>query len=184
MNKLENKFISISSLVIAFFLVAFPSSVLTSELPKMKAINVYSTESLKENLFALHIEINADEKVRLYSWRGKIYPMLIGNSLKIKINGEEIILKGQIGEGKNHIIENVEKVYPKTPHRLDIVEAKSFKYPHPLVLKITNKEGKTIDECLKLTLHYDTTDPIYRYGERKFSPLKLKSNEVRICPSK
>lgn len=121
------------------------------------------------SLVEIGITVSAAEDVSLYSWQGAIYPML-GRGLSVEVWGET---------GRSYRVEAVGVALPKFPHEDDLVVAREYTYPKPLIVRLMDQSGDPVTGCVHLTVVYDTRGDAFA-GSR-FSILHLQSKPARIC---
>lgn len=128
---------------------------------------VSSVENDDSRFFELRVQIRAPRPIRIYSWRGQIYP-LIGSGLAVKATDPQ---------GREVPLVPVEVFMPEVPHSADVVESASYEYSRSLRLK--TKSGGSNPPCIMVSLVYDTTADIFR--KPGLTPIQAESNLVRFC---
>jgi hypothetical protein len=118
----------------------------------------------------LKVHFDSDVPVRIYSWRGHLYPLL-GSAVKIRIADEA---------GRIFRASRVDTFVPEFPHKLDVVETLKYEYPQALRLRISAGPGMRRKGCWSISITYDTRKSVY--VNAGLSPIRTVSEAVRICP--
>lgn len=136
-----------------------------------------ATESLTATLnqveddgtVSLRLEFSFAEPKAVYSWRGRIYPLL-GHALKVRFE--------RTGDQELRV-EPLAQAVPKLPHPADVVVGRLHSFPD-LGFRIVDQDGGPFTGCVDLVLTYDTTGSTL-YEQAGLDALRLETPPLRVC---
>lgn len=147
-----------------FLALALGASSVTHGAPAKPTLKIESAGFATDGRLSLSVTFTADHPIKVYSWRGNIYPIL----------GYYLTAHAKDDQGRDLKVESTAKVIPKLPHPLDFVTAEEYTYPEPLDLRVYDASGNPYRGCLSISLSYETTAGV-------LDPLKVESNRVKAC---
>ncbi len=139
-------------------------SSLAQSTPPKPTLSIEPLSFTTDGRLSLRVSFTADHPIKVYSWRGNIYPIL----------GHYLTANAQDDQGRDLQVASTAKVIPKLPHPLDVVTAEEYTYPEPLDLHVHDASGNPYRGCLTINLFYETKAGV-------LEPLKVESNRVKVC---
>lgn len=147
-----------------FLALVFGAGSVAHGAPARPTLTIESAGFETDGRLSLRVSFTADHPIKVYSWRGNIYPIL----------GYYLTAHARDDEGRALKVESTATVIPKLPHPLDVVTAEEYTYPEPLDLRVYDASGNPYLGCLIISLSYETTAGV-------LDPLKVESNRVTAC---
>lgn len=113
---------------------------------KAVTLEVSKIDWNEDGRLSLQLELRSEEVAAYYSWRGYVYPLL----------GSGLFFEIEYPADERLVIVSARKVLPKIPHPKDVVLAKRYRYPKPLVVQVLRPDGSIYQGCVRFRLRYDT----------------------------
>lgn len=151
-------------LIYILFLLATQGCV--AEQTDQLLVSVADTEP--KNMISLELTFKLSEPRKIYSWRGRIYPLL----------NYGLFVRAYDSRGKELEVEKAGVVMPKVPYKGDFILGQTIRYEHPLNLYLSDENGDSHTGCFKIEVIYDTLK-MKHIGP--LDRLTINSNKVDTC---